>query len=130
MRRLGWAVVVAACVLVLAAAPAGAQGGGTTYVVDHTADDGASACTVAPDDCTLRAAINAANANAGADTITFSMGAGTHTLVIGSALPAITESVTIDGYSSTGASANTQASFTNAFSADGLGSNAVLKIEL
>ncbi len=49
-------------------------------------------------DCTLREAINTANANAGADTIGFNIpGAGVHTIMPSSALPTITDPVTIDG---------------------------------
>ena len=48
--------------------------------------------------CTLRAAIQEANALAGADTINFNiLPAGAKTIVLGSALPAITSVVTIDG---------------------------------
>jgi hypothetical protein len=44
----------------------------TTYVVDTVADNAAlSACTAAADDCSLRGAVAAANANAGADIIGF-----------------------------------------------------------
>ena len=52
-------------------------GGGTlahaqaTFVVDRTDDDAtATACTAAPNDCSLRGAIIAANALAGSDAIT------------------------------------------------------------
>ena len=75
--------------------------------------------------CTLREAIISANTNpvpappagecangtAGADTINFAIpGAGLHTIILFSTgLPAITESVTIDGFTQAGASANTNA---------------------
>ena len=75
--------------------------------------------------CTLRAAIEEANHanNPGLDTINFSItGGGPHTISPGSALPTITDPVIIDGYTQPGASANTNP--------PGLGSNAVLKIEL
>ncbi len=73
--------------------------------------------------CSLREAINAANANAGTDTIAFDIpGAGPHTIQPASALPTITDPVIIDGYTQPGASPNT-----NGLE---LGSNAVLKIEL
>ena len=70
----------------------------------------------------LRQAIIDANANAGSDTIRFniSAGSGLHTISLLSALDTITGPVTIDGYTETGASANTLA----------IGSNAVLQIEL
>jgi hypothetical protein len=52
---------------------------------------------------TLRQAITNANGNAGADTITFAIaGAGVHTINLNSALPTITETVTIDGYTQGG----------------------------
>ena len=63
----------------------------------------------------------AANTDPDANTITFNIpGAGTHTIQPGTALPAITQSVTIDGYTQPGASPNTLA----------VGNNAVLAIEI
>ncbi|PYQ68203.1 MAG: hypothetical protein DMF54_01535, partial [Acidobacteria bacterium] len=75
--------------------------------------------------CTLREAIISANTNpvpappagecangtAGADTINFAIpGAGLHTIIlVGIGLPAITESVTIDGFTQSGATANSNA---------------------
>ena len=61
--------------------------------------------------CSLREAIIAANANAGVtDTITFSIpGAGVQTIQPGSVLPELTDSVIIDGYTQSGATANTDA---------------------
>jgi uncharacterized repeat protein (TIGR01451 family)/CSLREA domain-containing protein len=51
-------------------------------------------------ECSLRAAIQQANASAGANTIWFNIpGAGPHTITPASALPAITGTVTIDGWS-------------------------------
>lgn len=50
--------------------------------------------------CTLRAAIQQANAAPGADTINFNVpGIGVKTISPASALPDVTEQVTIDGYS-------------------------------
>ena len=70
-----------------------------TYTVTTTADSGAGS---------LRQAILDANANAGADTIAFDIpGSGTHSITPLTALPAITQSLTIDGYTQTGASPNT-----------------------
>lgn len=80
---------------------------------------------------TLREAITAANTNAasgdapagdpGQDVIKFNIpGSGVQTISPSSALPDITESITIDGYTQPGASANTLA----------VGSDAVLLIEL
>ena len=55
------------------------------------------ACTGAAADCTLRGAINKANATAGADTITFGIESGPQTINPATELPTITETVTIDG---------------------------------
>ena len=90
-----------------------------TFVVDNTVDPGDGVCG-APG-CTLREAIDSANANPGADIINFSIpGTGVHTITPTSALPDITETVTIDGYTQPGALENTLA----------VGNNAVLLIEL
>ena len=71
----------------------------------------------------LREAILAANNTAGADGIGFAIpGGGVQTIVVAAPLPAITDSLTIDGYSQAGSTANTLG--------DGQGSNAVLNIEL
>ena len=58
--------------------------------------------------CTLRAAIQAANKRRGADTIAFNIPeSGVQTISPGSALPTITKRVTIDGYTQSGAQKNT-----------------------
>ncbi len=115
----------------MAAAPAQ---GATTFTVNSTADapDASLAGTACDtdvftngDQCTLRAAIQQANATAGADLINFAIpGTGVKTINVGAtglgALPAITEQLTIDGYTQPGSSPNTRAT----------GNNAVLKIEL
>jgi CSLREA domain-containing protein len=92
-------------------------------VLDTQADDGA---------CSLREAILNANGDsqagsvdcdpgADADEIAFNIeGPGLHTISLASALPQVTDQLTIDGYTQSGASANTF----------NLGSNAVLNIEL
>ena len=73
--------------------------------------------------CSLREAINAANRNAGLDTIVFNIpGPGSHAIQPTSALPTITDPVVIDGYTQPGASPNTNG--------PGLGLNSVLMIEL
>jgi CSLREA domain-containing protein len=65
--------------------------------------------------CSLRAAIEQANATPGADTINFGIGGtGVKTIAPAKQLPVITEAVTIDGYSQPGASPNTFAKGTNA----------------
>jgi hypothetical protein len=71
--------------------------------------------------CTLRAAIQQANATPGADSINFNIpGIGVKTIFPASALPDITEAVTINGYSQPGSSANTLSA----------GTNAVLRIQI
>jgi len=56
----------------------------------------------------LRQAITDANANAGPDVISFNIsGLGVHTITLASPLPAVVESVLIDGYTQPGASPNT-----------------------
>ncbi|HVF57922.1 MAG TPA: SBBP repeat-containing protein [Pyrinomonadaceae bacterium] len=85
---------------------------GSIVGVTTTADSGAGS---------LRQAILDSNATPGTQTIAFNIpGAGLHTITPASALPAITDTVVIDGYTQPGASANTLAQ----------GSNAVLTIEL
>lgn len=64
-----------------------------TYTVTNTNDSGAGS---------LRQAITDANANVGADTIAFAIGSGAQTIALSSALPTITEQVTIDGWTQTG----------------------------
>ena len=87
------------------------------------ADPGDGVCDDGAGNCTLRAAMQEANASAGTDTIRFNIpGGGPHTIRPAAALPAITNPVVIDGYTQTGASPNTNPVTT--------GSNAVLKIEL
>ncbi len=82
------------------------------YTVINTGDSGAGS---------LRQAILDANANLGPDNIVFDIpGAGPHTIAVATALPFITDAVTIDGYTQTGASINTVRD----------GSDAVLMIEL
>src|SRR5262245_24322462 len=81
--------------LLLAATPLGAA----TFTVTTTADSGAGS---------LRDAIAQANAAPGADTIAFNIaGAGGHTIVLASALPAVTDVLTIDGYTQAGSTPNT-----------------------
>lgn len=106
-------------------------------LVDTTSDDGSAAfavCDSDPDNgnCSLRGAINAANASSAADTIQFAIpvtDAGYQAATQHwrfsppSAYPAIQGDLTIDGYSQPGALENTN-------SPDQGGSNAVLKIEL
>jgi len=67
----------------------------TTDANDASPGDGA--CDVGAGNCSLRAALQEANALASADAITFALGAGTPVITPGSALPAITDVVSIDG---------------------------------
>jgi CSLREA domain-containing protein len=84
-------------------------------VVNTNDDQDFGACLPSPGHCSLREAINAANAVSDASTISFNIaGAGVHTITPATALPAITQPVTIDGYSQPSASANTSASGNNA----------------
>ena len=98
------------------------------FTVDSTGDGKDSdttdgACDDGTGRCTLRAAIEQANARLGPDVITFNIaGVGPHTIRPGSSLPAITDPVIIDGYTQPGSSPNTNG--------PGLGSNAMLMIEL
>lgn len=83
-----------------------------TFVVDSTGDGGnmggPGVCDDGTGDCTLRAAIEAANVTAGADTINFNIpGAGVHTITPTTNLPEIMEQLTIDGSTQPGASCGT-----------------------
>jgi parallel beta-helix repeat protein len=83
-----------------------------TFMVTTTADSGAGS---------LRQAILDANAASGADTIVFNIpGTGVQTIAPLAALPEVTDSVTIDGYTQPGSSPNDLA----------VGDDAVILIEL
>jgi titin len=114
-RRRARALLISTAVLCASLITAGGSASSAaTFTVTNTNDSGPGS---------LRAAILAADATAGADTITFNIpGSGTQTITPLSALPPITEAVTIDGYTQPGASANTNG--------PGLADNAVLSIEL
>jgi len=87
------------------------------FTVDSTADDvdfdtGDGLCdtddSAGDGPCTLRAAIEQANASTGPDAVEFDIpGVGPHAIQPGAALPAITEALTIAGFTQPGASANT-----------------------
>jgi CSLREA domain-containing protein len=101
--RIG-AAILAGLIFVgfLALAPATGRASHAPFTVSSTADapdtsPGDGACLAADATCTLRAAIEEANAHAGADTIGFAISLGPQTLAPASALPALTEAVTIDG---------------------------------
>jgi CSLREA domain-containing protein len=89
-----------------------------TYVVNTTNDADDGTCNTAH--CSLREAIQAANANPGSDTIAFNIsGPGPHTIKPASGLPVLTGSGTrLDGYTQPGAVPA------------GSGTPAVLKIEI
>jgi CSLREA domain-containing protein len=109
----GLFVVAMVFASMMAAASARAS---TTFVVNGTGDapdasTTASACdtdlSTTGKQCTLRAAIEQANATPGADTINFAIpGTGVKTIHVGETglvrLPDITERVTIDGYTQAG----------------------------
>ena len=83
-----------------------------TFTVTNTVDSGPG---------TQRQAILDANASAGPDTIAFAIpGSGVHTITPATLLPALTQTVTIDGYTQPGSSPNT----------DPIATNAVILIEL
>jgi len=86
MKRLLFITIILACA---------ASASATTFVVNSLVDPGVGTCDVA--ECTLREAMNAANANPGADTITFSV-SGTIYLDTGSftLFPIVTSDMTID----------------------------------
>jgi CSLREA domain-containing protein len=109
--------------LTLSSGPAEAA---TTFTVNKDGDAGDrnidGVCDTSKkkgEQCTLRAAIEEANATPGANTIEFDI-SGPKTIKPDSPLPAITDTVTIDGYTQPGARPNTLAE----------GDDAVLKIEL
>ncbi|MCP3958924.1 MAG: DUF11 domain-containing protein, partial [bacterium] len=72
--------------------------------VDSTGDGGDSntgdgICNDGSGNCTLRAAIEQANAAGGADLIEFAIGTGNQTIMLSTVLPTITEALVIDGSS-------------------------------
>ncbi len=78
-----------------------------TFTVDDTgdasdADAGNGVCATGGGVCTLRAAIEEANASGGADVIEFSVGSGQITISPGSFYDDISEQITIDGTSQPG----------------------------
>jgi trimeric autotransporter adhesin len=88
------------------------------FVVTSVLDTDGASCGI---NCTLRQAINAANANPGPDQITFAIqGAGLQTITLASSLPTVTEALIVDGYSQPGSQANSSP----------IGSDAQLMIKL
>ena len=86
----------------------GAVATAATFTVNSTNDKpdktiGDGICADTDGNCTLRAAIQEANANAGTDMIAFGIpGTGVHTITPATALPDITDPVIIDGTTQTG----------------------------
>ncbi len=123
MRRIFLPALIAALATLLALSGASRA---ATLTVNTTADlsdltSGDGVCDAGGGDCSLRAAIEEANALPGPDTITFNIpGPGVHTIQPYGSLPDIQDQITIDGYTQPGASTNTLAA----------GNNAVLLIEL
>ncbi|MFN8473406.1 MAG: malectin domain-containing carbohydrate-binding protein [Anaerolineae bacterium] len=111
------------------ASPSAAAAVASVFTVNSTsdADDaniGNGVCATAGGVCTLRAAIEEANAHSGPDTINFNIpGSGVQTIHLNAALPALNDmsgGTTIDGYTQPGSSPNT----------DPLVSNAVIRIAI
>ena len=130
-RALAAELLVAGMIAALSLMPAPSADAATTFTVNRTADTpdanlSNAACdvntTASGKQCTLRAAIQQANATAGADTIRFAIPGttGVKTISPASVLPTVTEQVTIDGYTQPGAHPNTLA----------VGNDAALKIQL
>ncbi len=89
-------------------------GPGTIFTVNSALDTSNGACEPlgTGDGCTLREAINDANANVGTDTVAFEIpGPNVHTIAVGGSglgqLPAVTDAVLIYGYSQPGSAPNT-----------------------
>lgn len=107
----------------------------SVYVVNSTLDTtdaapGDNLCNDGAGRCTLRAAIQEANAHAGADTINFSIASGLQTISAGSDLPTIIEPVTIDGTTQpgfTGAPLIEVAGVSSAYGFDVTGGNTIIK---
>lgn len=114
-RTISIGVTIGLCAALVWSTPAFA----VNFAVNSTNDPGTGVCDAA--ECTLREAIVAANTNPGPDSISFAIpGTVLHTITPSTALPDITDGLTIDGYTQDGASPNTLA----------VGNNAVLNIEL
>ncbi len=89
-----------------------------TFVVTSPANDSDALltddlCDIGTGACTLRAAIEQANATPGADRVEFDIAGGPHTIAIGTG-PAIDEELEIDATTQPGSSVNSSATGTNA----------------
>jgi CSLREA domain-containing protein len=106
MTYLRSTILAAAAALILAApVTAAAQ---TVFVVNSQGDTGDTnpgngvCAAFVTNLCTLRAAIQEANAFPGTDTIQFAIGSGPKTISLTSTLPPVTQPVTIDGWTQPG----------------------------
>lgn len=95
--RRAAAVIGLVVVLAVSASASPPVAHGATFTVNTTSNTDDGTCN--PSHCSLREAINAANALGGPDIIAFSIGAGGSQRidVAGSPLPTITAPLTIDG---------------------------------
>jgi hypothetical protein len=129
-RRPTWMALVALVGVFLLAFSSDPAEAATTFTVNRTGDASDRDITNARCDtsanrgnqCTLRAAIEEANDTSGEDTIRFQIGDtdSVKTISPDSRLPVVTDTVTIDGYTQTGASENTLEE----------GTDAVFKVQL
>jgi CSLREA domain-containing protein len=116
IARAGLALAVAAILMPAAAAHAAGP-----YVVNATSDlpdvnPGDGNCATSSANCTLRAAIQEANAGAASpDTINFNITpvGGVKTIALAANLPTITDDLTIDGTTQSGWAANPNSGFTS-----------------
>jgi CSLREA domain-containing protein len=91
----GRAILLLAALMITAAVGVKPAYAANTYTVNSTADTDDGACNLL--NCTLREAINAAEAHSGKDNIRFNIaGAGPHTIVLTSALPVLAQTTVID----------------------------------
>src|SRR3954452_13665131 len=125
MGHIGRHAILALAVTALLALAPSAHAAGP-YVVNATSDlpdvnPGDGTCATSAANCTLRAAIQEANAGvASTDTINFAIpGGGVQTVTLMTALPAITDEVTIDATTQPGWAGNSNVAFAG-------GSNAAL----
>ena len=111
-------LLVAAMVIASTMAAAPAHAASKTFTVNSTADTEDATPDGTCNSCTLREAIQEANANGNpseVDRINFNIpGTGVKTIFPGPTLPHVTEPVVINGYSQPGSSVNTLARGTNA----------------
>jgi len=99
-----------------------AAAAGITLTVNNTGDGadvskGNGICAASNGACTLRAAIEEANAQAGANTVNFAIGSGLQTIALTNTLPTLSDQsgpTTIDGYTQPGAAPNTDPVVSNA----------------